>query len=434
MKQRKGKIRIPFENDKTITDEITKTMRRLNRTKLTNPEPHCALCDTPLNDGNDSKEHIILNAIGGRKTVRNFICMQCNSRTGEKWDKELVAQLRPICTLLDIKRRHGDNQPVPVETVGGEQLLLYPDRSMAQLKPTFSERNLGHATEINIGVRSIQDVKKMLPGLKRKYPNLDIEEVLKKAIPTQEYLQEPFHFSLEFGGDLAERSIIKSCLALAYQTGLGIKDCEHAEEYLLGNGEQRFGYYNETDVVRNRPENVFFHCIFVCGDPESRQVLAYAEYFGCYRVVACLSSSYDGPRFSRCYAIDPLAGKELDLDVHLDFTPEDITAIYADEKVSWDNTQMALESLLETWKEKDTKASIADAVEDAIEFALANCGVPPEEELSEEDVANITHLLLERLEPFMLHLLSSRTFSEDELRDIELKMRKPDQDGKDEGG
>ena len=402
-------------------------MRRSHPTKQTEPEPHCALCETPINKDNDSKEHIIANAIGGRKTVRNFICKWCNSTTGAKWDKELVAQLRPICTMLDIERHRGDNQPLPIETVGGEQFLLLPDGSMTIPQIMFSKRELGNTTEIKIKIKSIRDLKNMLPGLKRKYPNLDIEEILRQATPARKYPQDPWSISIPFGGDLAGRSTVKSCLALAYQAGLGIDDCEHARKYLLGNGEPCFGYYNETDVVRNRSPKVFFHCIFVYGDPTTRQVLGYAEYFGYQRIVACLSSSYDGPRFSRCYAIDPLAGKELDLDVHLDFTPEDITAIYAYEKVNWDNMKMALESLLDTWKEKDTHASITHAAADAVKFAFDNCGAQPGERLSEEHRANIVRLLQERLEPFMLHLLSSGTFSEDELRDIELKSRHPDQ-------
>ena len=394
----------------------------------------CAFCKTPLNDGNNSKEHIIPNAIGGRKTVRNFICKQCNSSTGEKWDKALADQLKALCTMLDIKRRRGGNQPLPVETVGGEQLLLHPDRSMARLKPTFSERNLGNATEINIRARSIRDLKKMLPGLKRKYPNLDIEEILKKATPKQKYLQEPFHIPLQFGGDLVGRSIVKSCLALAYEAELDIDHCEHAKKYLLENGEPCFGYYNETDVVRNRPPNVFFHCIFVCGDPTTRQVLAYAEYFSYQRIVACLSSNYDGPRFSKFYAIDPLTGEELEIDVHLDFTPEYITSIYADEKINYDNVIIALVSLLDIWREKDTHASITHASSDAVKYAFDNCGAQPGERFSEEHRANIVRLLQERLEPFMLHLLSSGTFTEDELRDIELKSRQLDQNEESESG
>lgn len=388
----------------------------------------CAICKTPLNDGNDSNEHIIPNAIGGRKTVRNFICKQCNSSTGEKWDKALADQLQAFCTMLDINRRRGDNQPVPVKTLGGEQYLLLPDGSMTIPGTVFSEHNLGNATQINIRARSIQDVKKMLPGLKRKYPNLDTEEILKQATPKQQYLQDPWSISFHSEDDLAERAIIKSCLSLAYQAGLCIEDCEHAEEYLLGDGEPCFGFYNETDVVKNRPPKVFFHCIFVSGDPRSRRILAYAEYFGYQRIVACLSSNYDGPQFSRCYAIDPLTGKELDLEIHLEFTPEEITAIFADEKVNLENTEAALKTLLATWKEKDTKAAIDDAVENAIEFALVNCGAQPGEEPSEEHQANFIRLLQEKLIPFILHLRYSQTFSEDELRKIELKMRKPDQD------
>ena len=53
----------------------------------------CALCQTPLTKANRTKEHIIPNAIGGRKKVRNFICKRCNDETGEKWNSALTRQL-----------------------------------------------------------------------------------------------------------------------------------------------------------------------------------------------------------------------------------------------------------------------------------------------------------------------------------------------------
>ena len=288
----------------------------------------------------------------------------------------------------------------------------------------FSERDLGDRTALKIEVRSIAELNKMIPGLARKYPNLDINEVHRQAISEtsrRRYIQDPWCVSLQFGGNLAGRSIIKSCLALAYDAGLQINDCEHAKTYLLSNGEPCFGYYNETDVVLNRPSKVFFHCIFVCGDPSTRKILGYAEYFGYQRIVACLSSNYDGVRFSRCYAIDPLTGSELDIDVHLEFTPEDISAIYAYEKVNDDKVKVALESLLATWKKRDEKKAIAYAVNDALEFAIANCGAQPGETLSNEQVANLIRLVQDRLVPFMLHLRSSRAFSPDDLRNIALK-------------
>lgn len=71
--------------------------------------------------------------------------------------------------------------------------------------------------------------------------------------------------------------------------------------------------YNETDVVLNRPQNTFFHCVHVQGDPQTRGVLGYVEYFGYLRLVVMLSNAYSGRAFSECYAVDPVAGLELSL-------------------------------------------------------------------------------------------------------------------------
>lgn len=381
----------------------------------------CAFCETPLNDANNSKEHVIPNAIGGRKAVYNFICRKCNNTTGTNWDNELVTQLQPLCTMLNIRRHRGENQAVTVATIRDEQFLLRPDGSMTIPKIMFSERDLGNAREVKIQVKSSRDLKKMILGLKRKHPNLDINEILRQATLEKKYLQEPLSISLKFGGNLSGRSIVKSCLALAYEAGLHIDNCEHAKSYLLSNGEPCFGYFNETDVVANRPEKVFFHCIFVCGDPISRQILGYAEYFGYQRIVVCLSSNYDGVPFSCCYAIDPVRGNELNIDVHLEFTSEDVAAIYAYKKVNYDNVREALNSLMEDYMERSTETSIAHAVDDALEFAFANCGAQPGEKLSEKHVANLSSLVSHRLEPFLLHLLSSSKFSRDNQRNIAIK-------------
>ena len=45
------------------------------------------------------------------------------------------------------------------------------------------------------------------------------------------------------------------------------------------------------------------------------------EYFGCLRFVAWLSRAYEGGAFSHRYAVDPVTGKEMDLDVVLDISP-----------------------------------------------------------------------------------------------------------------
>ena len=257
----------------------------------------CALCGTSLTDENKSREHVIPNALGSRKTVRNFICAKCNSRTGADWDNELVRQLRPLCTMLNVNRAHGRNRHFVVETLSDRKLVVNPDGSMTIAKPVFETRERGGRTEVKMQARTMGEMRGMVSGLEKKFPHIDVEEVMRRAQAKQEYSREPYAVSLNVGGLLAGRSIVKSCLAMVFDAGLDIDDCKEAEVYLVNDGEPCFGFYSGRDLARNRPKNTFFHCVHVCGDTERGQLLGYVEYFGGLRFVACLSRNYDGSHF-----------------------------------------------------------------------------------------------------------------------------------------
>ena len=386
----------------------------------------CALCAQSLTNSTATKEHIIPNAIGGHKTVSNFICRNCNSLTGQNWDIELVNQLKPLCTMLNINRDRGSNRPIMVETINGRKLDLHPDGTKTITNPELSKQDFGDKTEYKIKARSMEELKGILSGLKRKHPHIDINELMKNATENREYSEDPYCINHRFDGALAERSVIKSCLALAYEVGLNIDVCEHAKNYLLLDGNACFGYFNEKDVVTNRPPNTFFHCIYVCGDPKNKQVLAYAEYFGYQRIVACLSSNYVGEKFSHLYAIDPVTGKELDIEINLEIDPEEIPDIYASKKVHWNDTMRALGALLTVWKEKDEKRAISEAVKEALEFALSKCSVKLGDCITDEKAAEMARVISDRLAPSILHIKLSRTFSEE---DVQLIVRKSQEHG-----
>ena len=164
----------------------------------------CALCAQPLTDSNASKEHVIPNAIGGRKTVSNFICRNCNSLTGHDWDYELINQLKPLCTILNIKRGHGSNQHITVETFNSGELDLNPDGSMTRKKPECSERNLGGKTEIEIRARCAKKLKEMISGLKKEYPQIEIDELMENATEIRGNIGDVFRIDLCLvGGDFA---------------------------------------------------------------------------------------------------------------------------------------------------------------------------------------------------------------------------------------
>ena len=65
-------------------------------------DPMCAFrCGSRVTEDTSTKEHVVPNAIGGRKRVTGFICNSCNNQTGAVWDAELARQLNPLGLLWE---------------------------------------------------------------------------------------------------------------------------------------------------------------------------------------------------------------------------------------------------------------------------------------------------------------------------------------------
>src|SRR3990167_1403499 len=77
----------------------------------------CAFCASEITEINDSKEHVIPNSIGGRKKVRGFICISCNSSFGQSWDAKLAEQLNWFSLAVGIERERGRSPDEIVQTV-----------------------------------------------------------------------------------------------------------------------------------------------------------------------------------------------------------------------------------------------------------------------------------------------------------------------------
>ena len=383
----------------------------------------CALCGTSLTAKNASKEHVFPNAIGGRKSVRNFLCVACNSTTGNEWDTELVSQFRPLCTMLNIRRQRGENRPFDVESVSGRKLTLNPDGSMTIAEPLFEPKELDGKTRVKIHARTIPELRRMLSGLRKKHPRIDVDELVKQAPRVREYSSEPYAVPLNVGGLVAGRSMIKSCLAMVYDAGLDIGHCEEAEHYLVKGGPPCFQFYTERNPVRNRPEKTFFHCVHVRGDRERRQLIAYVEYFGWLRYIARLSKDYDGHAFSHSYAVDPVSAKELDLDVVLEVEPADYEEINDGCNLDFDKVARDLNVLVGAWREMDVDRARAEAIKDAFAFACEVCAIKEGDMLSDEQLAQFGQVVWNRLVPFVVHTKFGSQFSEDDLRAIEQRSR-----------
>jgi len=249
----------------------------------------------------------------------------------------------------------------------------------------------------------------MLAGLKRKFPKLDVNEVLRGAQISTSYPKGLVHHQLEFGGDASGRSIVKSVLALAHHAGVPTGGCQDALAYLRDPaGSPCFGYYYASDLVTNRPAEVPLHCVGIDANPESGLILGYAEYYGLQRVVLCLGRNYSGERLRACHAVDPRSGVQLDLSVQLSFSESDIQEIYDYKMIPDGAVSNAFAEVLPAALKRQFEVERSRVIDQAVAYAFANCGAKPGEMLTKEHIQKLSRLVAEKITPFVLHHRAKR--------------------------
>ena len=377
---------------------------------------HCTLCKSEINANNGSAEHLILNAIGGRKKVEGFICQDCNSRSGSEWDNRLAQQLEPLCLLLGISRQRGKVPSQTFPTLGGKRIRVSPDSSMSRVMPHSEITKEGDFTRVHVEAATRKELRQHLLGLSRKYPQinkLDLDKVIASAQENRHYIADPIEITGPSGGLESGRSLVKSALALVFDAGVGPSSCDLALDYLLNEGaEPCFGYWyvSYRDFILNRPAKVPFHCVCVKADPAESTIAGYIELFGLLRVVLCLSQSYTGTEFSHSYAIDPISGKELMLSVDLDLTLSEIHEAYAYNKSEDAEYLRVVTDLFNLIEEIQFEKALAQASDYATRTAIANLGLQEGDILTDEQAWALARDVAEGMTPFILHHMMPPNF------------------------
>jgi len=366
----------------------------------------CQLCPVDITEVNDSKEHIIPNAIGGRKKIKGFICKDCNSRSGDDWDAALGAQLNFLCLFFEIGRERGKPPSMTVDTSVGP-LKLHHDGTQSLIRPVYEVQQTDNGGTLNIQARSLKEAGHLIQRAKSELPNLDVQAARDSLKILDDVSPRIVKASLNFGGEESGRSLVKSCLALAWTAGIEASQCSPAMEYLKNGGEANFGFFYERDLILNRPIDSIFHCVAVVGDPESKMLLGYVEYFSAHRAVVCLSDQYIGKSFSKVYAIDPRTGTELDLRVELPFSATDMQAICNYEKIPDGAMLAAMEEVMRIGYTASMERQKTRVFEEAIAYGFANCGAKYGELLTEEQTRKLWLLIAEKLTPFFFQRITA---------------------------
>lgn len=364
----------------------------------------CALCDIEITTANDSKEHLIPNAIGGRKKVRGILCRTCNSTAGDKWDSELAEQLNFLTLNFSIRRQRGGEAPSQeVKTIKGEAWQVHPGGKLGLADPSCVATPTGAGGfDVQIKARTMAEARKMVEGLARKNPSIDVDAAMQGAQKHSVYLDDVLQIPFSFGGGNAGRSVVKSTLCLAVDAGVDAGDCPDGRNYLRNAGAQAcFDYFYGRDLVIARPARTPMHCVAVSNKGTEGQLLGYVELYGAYRMVVRLAENYSGPDVSCSYAIDPVTTQELNVAIDLQLTRRDVADTMRHERAPLDAFRAAMESTISIFMDAQREQEWERVRDEAIDYAFKNCGATEEAGVTADHVPELTRLFLEKIAPYL---------------------------------
>jgi len=367
----------------------------------------CYSCNEVLHSANKTEEHIIINAVGGLLKSRRIICNKCNRDFGLEIDAALADQLKIFSNLLNIKRDRGVVPTIELEETHSKKRVLFrPDGKRHMVQPEINEKinalpDNKKAVSLNIKARDTKQARQILNGLKRKYPNIDVEQLLAQIEPKIDYTRHEYQFTFTFGGETVFRAIAKSAVNLFLHSG-GDKDAiAKTIAFIKGNlqGDFVWPYYPEKDPIQDRGEDIF-HTIYIKGSQKHRSLFAYIEYYGGANYIVCLSSEYAGQDCEFSHFLDPRTGSVITKNCQIDLDRESLLAAISPHEL---NQQVMLryndsmfKKIVKHQKDEQLKAIIWASMQ---EFSKK---FPNETAITSKYAAEYTDILMKHLRPYII--------------------------------
>ena len=257
----------------------------------------CIFCDAELTKAT-KPEHVLLSALGGRRTTKRAICSVHNNTFGGTIDKAIADQVPIIRNLMQFAS--GTGKPPPAlrnVQAQGEVINIGSDGRPELLAKPFEVIDLGEGRfNLNINVSSEEELRSVIPHIaaRLKMPEEELWKQLGAIEGRVVYRRpNPVHFRLSFGGPDALRSVAKACLVLlASKIGtdsLRESPFADARRFVL-SGDERFNLSRSSLDARPLPGlaqfqagyGSFFNLIYVKSDAAGRTV----GHFTLYNLVA----------------------------------------------------------------------------------------------------------------------------------------------------
>lgn len=337
----------------------------------------CIFCDAALT-ADTKPEHILLNALGGRKVTRRAICSDHNNLFGATIDNAITAQVASFRNLLQLGSGTGKPPPsLRVANMEGERLVLRPDGTPELVqKPFLVTPRAEGGFDVQITARDEAELARVVPNI-AAITGISVDGVWAQLTQNGNGAwtsRRPgsVHQQLSLGGEDSLRSICKAALCLiSTATGtvpLRTEAFASVRDFVLA-GSPVFNRERGTLDPRRVPNadlleerfGPIFNLIYVRSNGEGRVV----AHFTLYNLVAwqvVLSEAGGPPDLHLALASNPLEPNKW----------SDAIALEVDASFDWLNapvrpdalaaTQVRMTKALALWQERSQSQLVAQIV------------------------------------------------------------------------
>ena len=365
----------------------------------------CYRCDTEITEENESEEHIILNACGGRLKSKYLLCKSCNSLFGNKFDFELAKSTNDIANLLMVKREKGMPQPIDsVRTTTGDKFYLEYGGSLVQAKTHYEIiPEEGNKTRLKIEAKNRRELKKTLIGLNKKYQGIDIEKALNEAQEKRFYYNDSFQVNSYIGGDGTFKSIAKTAINFFIFKGGESKYIKHLLPYLEGNEKKDivWMHYPENDIYKPDKDEVS-HVLKIVGDSKEKILYAYVELFNLHCFIIQLNVSYVGIDINSDYVFNIHSYEVKESKTDLKLTKDELINLFVNKNAKpFEMIKNRYARVLTIANRVQDKHQLQGIISKAVDSTM---GVLPEGTVIDEKIARLMFdELMKKVMPFIAH-------------------------------
>jgi len=323
----------------------------------------CYVCDDALNKDNETDEHIIINAIGGRLKSKKLLCRDCNSDFGAKIDTKLAKELNIFANMLMIRRDRGN----PQEIIGtkestNEQYSIDYQGKINLTKPSVKD----DGEEISIVARNKKELRKILKGFIKKYPDLNVDELTTQAEVKNERFKEKLHFQPQIGGKEIFQAVCKCAVNFYVDNINRQEEIKHLISYIKNEESLDVVNFCFTKNIYKLDNEEALHILHIVGDKKERILYAYIDYFNVCKYIVLLNDKYLGENISFSYCFDLINMVEIKKKINLKYTRSELLKLIKSKERDYQSTKESFERFLNLALTRQDKKIQTEYIRDSI--------------------------------------------------------------------